>query len=99
MFSFDTLQITLEILSLIAQIDELIDAWRALGTLAPDGLSTLCKVATIESIGLSTPIEGNKLTDRQVEKLLSNLAIKSFQTRAQQEVASYAKLMKLVIGS
>ena len=48
---FDTLQITHEILSLIARIDEFKGAWRALGTLAPDRLLALRRVATIESIG------------------------------------------------
>ena len=58
------LDITLEILSLIARIDEFKGAWRALGTLAPDRLSALRRVATIESIGSSTRIEGSKLSGR-----------------------------------
>jgi Fic family protein len=95
----ETLQITTEILSLIARIDEFKGAWRALGTLAPDRLSALRRVATIESIGSSTRIEGSKLTDREVEKLLSNLAIQSFETRDEQEVAGYAELMDLVFSS
>ena len=74
-------------------------AWRALGTLAPDRLLALRKVATIESIGSSTRIEGSKLSDREVEALLSNLAIKSFESRDAQEVAGYAELMDLVFGS
>ena len=45
------IQITPEILSLVAGIDEFKGAWRALGTLAPDRLSALLRVATIESIG------------------------------------------------
>ena len=69
----DTLRITPEILSLIAEIDEFKGAWRALGTLAPDRLSALRRVATIESIGSSTRIEGSRLTDREVELLLGNL--------------------------
>jgi Fic family protein len=95
----DTLQITPEILSLIARIDEFKGAWRALGTLAPDRLSALRRVATIESIGSSTRIEGSKLSDREVEKLLSNLAIQSFNTRDEQEVVGYAELMDLVFSS
>ena len=83
----DTLQITPEILRLIAGIDEFKGAWRALGTLAPDRLSALRRVATIESIGSSTRIEGSKLSDRDVDKLLSNLAIQFFETRDEQEVA------------
>ena len=91
-----TIQITPEILSVIAEIDEFKGAWRALGTLAPDRLSALRRVATIESIGSSTRIEGSKLTDREVERLLSNLEIKSFATRDEQEVAGYAQVMDLL---
>lgn len=96
MLRADTLQITPEVLRLIALIDEFKGAWRALGTLAPDRLSALRRVATIESIGSSTRIEGSKLTDREVERLLSNLAIKKFETRDEQEVAGYAELMDLM---
>ena len=99
MLRSDTLQITPEILNLIARIDEFKGAWRALGTLAPDRLSALRRVATIESIGSSTRIEGSKLSDREVEKLLSNLAIQSFKTRDEQEVVGYAELMDLVFSS
>ena len=99
MLRSDTLQITPEILRLIARIDEFKGAWRALGTLAPDRLSALRRVATIESIGSSTRIEGSKLTDREVDRLLSNLAIQSFDSRDEQEVAGYAELMDLVFGS
>lgn len=96
MLRTDTLQITPEVLGLIARIDEFKGAWRALGTLAPDRLSALRRVATIESIGSSTRIEGSKLNDRDVERLLSNLAIKQFETRDEQEVAGYADLMDLM---
>ena len=74
------LRITPEILSLIAEIDEFKGAWRALGRIAPDRLSSLRQVATIESIGSSTRIEGAKLSDREVERLLSNLRIGSFSS-------------------
>lgn len=96
MLRTNTLQITPEILGLVARIDEFKGAWRALGTLAPERLSALRRVATIESIGSSTRIEGSKLSDREVERLLSNLAIKKFETRDEQEVAGYAELMDLI---
>ncbi len=98
MLRSDTLQITPEILGLIARIDEFKGAWRALGTLAPERLSALRRVATIESIGSSTRIEGSKLSDREVEQLLSHLEIKSFATRDEQEVAGYSELMDLVFS-
>jgi Fic family protein len=94
-----SIQITPEILGLIAKIDEFKGAWRALGKLAPDRLSALRRVATIESIGSSTRIEGSKLSDREVERLLSNLQIKTFTTRDEQEVAGYAEVMDLVFSS
>lgn len=93
------IQITPEILSLITGVDEFKGAWRALGTLAPDRLSALRRVATIESIGSSTRIEGSKLSDRDVERLLSNLQIKSLATREEPEVAGHAAAMELVFSS
>lgn len=99
MIKTDTITITPNILALISEIDEFKGAWRALGTLAPERLSALRHVATIESIGSSTRIEGSKLSDRDVDKLLSNLAIKSFETRDEQEVAGYADVMETVFLS
>ena len=95
----DTLQITPEILNLIAGIDEFKGAWQAFRNLAPERLSALRRVATIESIGSSTRIEGSKLSDREVERLLSNLEIKSFATRDEQQVAGYAETMELLFQS
>lgn len=92
----DTLNITHEILSLIAELDEFKGAWRALGTLAPERLSALRHVATIESIGSSTRIEGSKLSDREVDRLLRNIEIKKFDTRDEQEVVGYAEVMETI---
>ena len=60
------------------QIDEFKEALRELGILVPEHLSALCRLATIESIGSSWCIEGSKLSDRDVERLLANPEIKSF---------------------
>ena len=99
MIKTDTLSITPELLGLIAEIDEFKGAWKALGTLAPERLSALRRVATIESIGSSTRIEGSRLSDSEVEKLLSNLAIRSFSSRDEQEVAGYAETMEQIFQS
>ena len=96
MITLDTLNITPEMLRLIAQIDEFKGAWKALGSLAPERLTALRRVATIESVGSSTRIEGSKLSDRQVETLLANLSIHTFTTRDEQEVAGYAETMEQV---
>ena len=99
MLKSTTINITTEILALISEIDEFKGAWRALGSLEPERLSALRRVATIESIGSSTRIEGSKLTDREVEKLLANLKFESFATRDEQEVAGYAAVMEAIFNA
>lgn len=93
-----SLRISAEVLKLIGAIDEFKGAWRAIGRIAPERLSALRRIATIESAASSTRIEGAKLTDREVERLLSNLDIRSFATRDEQEVAGYAEAMETVFA-
>ncbi len=94
--NIETLKITNDLLSLISELDQFKGAWQAIGRIAPDRLSNLRHVATIESIGSSTRIEGARLSDRDIEKLLSNLGIQSFSSRDEQEVAGYAATMETV---
>jgi Fic family protein len=97
-FDIATLHITPEILSLIAELDEFKGAWRMIGRISPERLSALRRVATIESIGSSTRIEGAKLSNREVDQLLSNLQLRAFATRDEQEVAGYAEVMETVFA-
>ena len=90
MLDLSKIIITPEILTFIAELDEFKGSWQLLGRLAPERLKALRTVATIESIGSSTRIEGAKLSDREVELLLSNLETHSFVSRDEQEVAGYA---------
>jgi Fic family protein len=98
LFHVQTLKITHPLLALITGLDEFKGAWRALGRLAPDRLSNLRRVATIESIGSSTRIEGAKLSDREVERLLANLEVEAFASRDEEEVAGYADAMETVFA-
>lgn len=90
---------TLEVLRLIAEIDEFKGKWTAWRNLAPERLDALRRVATIESVGSSTRIEGVKLSDREVETLLSNLKQYSFRSRDEEEVAGYSEAMDLIFES
>jgi Fic family protein len=99
MLNTQTLSITPEILSLISATDEFKGAWRAFGTISPERLAALRRIATIESVGSSTRIEGSKLSDREVERLMAGLASQSFTSRDEQEVAGYAQVMDLVFES
>jgi len=91
-------EISPEILRLIAGIDEFKGAWRAFKNIAPDRLNLLRKVATIESVGSSTRIEGAKLTDGEVERLLSGVGLERFHSRDEEEVAGYAEAMTVGSG-
>lgn len=97
MWDISKIKITMEMLSLIAEIDEFKGAWQLLGRLTPERLQQLKKIATVESIGSSTRIEGAKLSDREVEKLFSNLNSHSFVSRDEQEVAGYGYVCEEVL--
>ena len=76
-----TLTISPATLKLIAEIDEFKGAWSAIGRISPDRLTALRHIATIESIGSSTRIEGAQLSDKEVEHLLAGLEITQFASR------------------
>ena len=92
MFENIDIKINNQMLSIISEIDEFKGSWKLLGKMAPEKLRALKKVATIESVGSSNRIEGNKLSDKQVEELLSRINKQSFANRDEEEVAGYAKL-------
>jgi Fic family protein len=92
-------KLTAEMLALVSELEEFRGAWRALGTLEPERLRNLRRVATIESVGSSTRIEGSRLSDREVEELLGRVLTQSFATRDEQEVAGYAMVMDTVFAS
>ena len=98
MFNLKDIHITPEMLSIISNIDEFKGAWNALSR-KPEKLTALKKVATIESIASSNRIEGNTLTDAQVETIFSNIKKYSFTTRDEQEVAGYADLIENIFDN
>ncbi|MDR2268588.1 MAG: Fic family protein [Rickettsiales bacterium] len=90
------IKITPQMLGIIAELDEFKGAWNGFVRLCPEQLKALKKVSTIESIGSSNRIEGNKLSDAEIEKLLSHINRKSFKSRDEEEVAGYAELMNII---
>lgn len=92
-------QPTNEVLLLISSIDEFKGEWRVVENIEPERLISLRRVATIESIGSSTRIEGAKLSDREVEAMLGNLRSESFRSRDEEEVAGYAYVMETIHAS
>ena len=99
MINLDTLHISPEMLTLLGEIEEFKGAWKAVSTLAPERLHALRHIATIESIGSSTRIEGSKLSDSEIEKLLNKLEITKFDTRDHQEIVGYAEVIDIIFQS
>lgn len=91
--------ISSEILSKIARIDEIKGQWTAGATLNPYLLGQLKRSVLITSTGASTRIEGAKLSDEDVEKLIQGLAIQKFADRDKQEVQGYFELLKNIFDA
>jgi len=99
MISLSSIVITPEMLRIISEIDVFSEGWKSTHALSPERLEALRRVATIESIGSSTRIEGSKLSDDEVEALFGLIGKQSFASRDEQEVVGYAEVMETVFQS
>jgi len=95
-FDFKTNQ---EIIKKIGFIDSFKGKWIGLEEKESIYLKELKEIATIESIGSSTRIEGSTLTDEEVKDLLKSIRITSFKTREEQEVFGYYEVLNLILES
>lgn len=84
---------------LINQIDELKGRWVGGASLNPQILTRLKKSVLVTSTGSSTRIEGAKLTDEDVEKLMRGLSMQKFRSRDKQEVQGYYELLENVFSA
>lgn len=93
---FDFLS-TQRIIQKIGQIDQFKGEWKQLDKAENRYLKELRKIATIQSIGSSTRIEGSTLTDVEIASLVKNLKISKLQTRDEQEVGGYYDTLETII--
>lgn len=93
-FDFDTNQ---KVINLIAFIDNFKGKWKLSEQRENPYLKQLKRIATIESIGSSTRIEGSKMSNEEVEKLLDNLQIGQLASRDAQEVAGYYDVFNIIL--
>ena len=91
--------ITPEMLNKISELDVFKANWDS-GAIKvrPDVLRAMRMVATIESVGSSNRIEGNKMTDAEIETLFKNVNKTSFKSRDEEEVAGYADLVERILN-
>ena len=87
------------IVSKIAKIDELKGQWITGARLNPQVLGRLKRSVLITSTGASTRIEGSKLSDEDIEKLMRGINIQKFTDRDKQEAKSYYELLENVFNS
>ena len=88
-----------EILIKIAKIDELKGQWVGGVRLHPQVLNRLKKFVLVTSTGASTRIEGARLSDEDIEKLMRGISIQRFSNRDKQEVKGYFELLRNVFDS
>lgn len=83
----------------LSMLDTFRGSWKARESQHGQYLKELCKIATIESTGSSTRIEGARLTDQEVEKLMASVKITKFESRGQQEVAGYYDALRVILDN
>ncbi len=88
-----------KVIQQLSIIDSFKGNWEVIALKDSKHLKELQKIATIESIGSSTRIEGATLTDEEVEKLLKSVKITKLTTREQQEVVGYYDTLKVILDN
>lgn len=88
-----------QILKLIGFIDSFKGKWNQLEGRESKYLKELKLIATIESIGSSTRIEGSKMSNEEVEDFVNAIKITSFKSRDEQEVFGYYDTLNLILES
>ena len=91
--------VSADILQKISEIDRLKAKWVEGAELDREVLTRLKRSVLITSTGASTRIEGARLSDDDVEKLLRGMSVQKFKDRDEQEVAGYYELLTNVFDS
>lgn len=94
--SFDV-KITQKLLAIATHIDKFRGKWEILGQEKNEYLKELRHLATIQSIGSSTRIEGAKLSDVEIESLLNQVHVTAFNSRDEQEVGGYYETLEIIL--
>jgi Fic family protein len=83
----------------ITQIEAIKGKWEGSTKLSPQILGRLKKSVLVTSTGASTRIEGSKLSDEDIEKMLRGISIQKFSSRDEQEAQGYYELLQNVFDS
>jgi Fic family protein len=83
----------------INKIDELKGQWIAGAKLSPQVLGRLKRSVLVTSTGASTRIEGAKLSDEDIEKMMRGISVQKLTDRDNQEVKGYFELLENVFDA
>ncbi len=92
-------RISSSVVAKIGQAEAFKGQWVAGAQLNPQVLSRLKKSVLVTSAGASTRIEGARLSDEDVEKLMRGIGINKFRDRDKQEVQGYYELLQNVFDN
>ena len=87
------------IVALLAEIDGIRGEFKSGLRMTPQAITSLKQSVLITSAGASTRIEGAKLTDEEVEKVMQGLAVSKFADRDTQEVQGYLEVLQNVFDA
>jgi len=87
------------IVALLAEIDGIRGEFKSGLRMTPQAITSLKRSVLVTSAGASTRIEGAKLTDEEVEKVMHGLAVSKFADRDTQEVQGYLETLQNVFDS
>jgi len=93
------LKIDWKLINLISEIDRFDANWTAIERKEGQSLKELKSIATVRSVGASNRIEGNKMSDEEVDVLLQEIDITKLTDRDSQEVVGYFEVLDLISES
>lgn len=93
------LNIDWKLIHLISEIDRFDANWTAIERKEGQSLKELKSIATVRSVGASNRIEGNKMSDEEVDVLLQKIDITKLTDRDSQEVVGYFEVLDLISES
>lgn len=88
-----------EIWLMVTKIEELKGQWIVGAQLSSQVLGRLKRSVLVTSTGASTRIEGARLSDEDIEKLMRGISMQKFTDRDKQEVKGYYELLENVFNS
>lgn len=93
------LNIDWKLINLISEIDRFDANWTAIERKEAQSLKELKSIATVRSVGASNRIEGNRMSDEEVDVLLQKMDITKLTDRDSQEVVGYFEVLDLISES